>query len=293
MLLKVGALSLALAASIPLGALQAHPASADPNAPHVTIGRFYNGRDHAAKPLPAGLTGYHSESPYGQAYVSQQPGTHALYECVRPGGSDYFTSGDPFCENAGASRAWTVGYVMDQSAPGLTPLRRCVLGNGDHFDSLESNCEGATNEGVFGYVIARATIMRYNINAIPDHAAVYQEYTIGTWPFQSTVGNAYEGMLGDALTGTAASTPGTHVIYECLRNSNDFFTTGNSNCEGYGAGAIKSKLGALYDTRNSIATVPVYRCSRPQFSNGDHFDSNDPNCEGQMLDGLLGWAIRS
>jgi hypothetical protein len=96
----------------------------------------------------------------------------------------------------------------------------------------------------------------------------------------SPAGYRFETPLGRTLP---AGTAGTHPMFSCLINNVDAFTSIDPNCEG----ATKlGELGSSYlDPPAGMTTMPVYRC----LFNGERFDSNDPACEGQKVDGLLGY----
>ncbi|MFJ5234887.1 hypothetical protein ACIQBJ_33990 [Kitasatospora sp. NPDC088391] len=92
-----------------------------------------------------------------------------------------------------------------------------------------------------------------------------------------------EGSLGWLYTGQAA---GTHALYACkVWNSTDTFTSVAGNCEGQ---QYVAQLGFINDAPPAgLASRPVRRCT----VNGEHFDSNDLNCEGRNAEGVLGYAL--
>jgi subtilisin family serine protease len=116
--------------------------------------------------------------------------------------------------------------------------------------------------------------------------AVLTRYWSGRDHVSSTThpGGAYvaEGSLGRVHTGQVS---GTHPLYQCLTGS-DRFTSLQANCEGkVGLGVI----GYVYSSPPGEAHSPIYRCRVR--SNGEHFDTNDPNCEGQITEGLNGFTL--
>ncbi|MBP2320390.1 hypothetical protein JOF56_000775 [Kibdelosporangium banguiense] len=113
-----------------------------------------------------------------------------------------------------------------------------------------------------------------------DHRTVAA--TTGMWDRFSSIpaGYRFETPLGMLLP---AGIAGTHPMFSCLRNDIDTFTSIDPGCEG----ATKlGELGASYiDQPAGVTTMPLYRC----VFNGQLFDSNSTTCEGQTVDGLLGY----
>ncbi|MEU7978538.1 hypothetical protein AB0B63_08405 [Micromonospora sp. NPDC049081] len=110
------------------------------------------------------------------------------------------------------------------------------------------------------------------------------------WPGRDHVssatypGGSYqaEGSLGKVLTAQVA---GSHPLYQCQIN-NDRFTSVSANCEGR---TFLGVIGYAYDGPPAAAHLLLYRCIT---SNGvDHFDSPDPNCEGQNSEGTQGYLL--
>ncbi|MGX7826077.1 LamG domain-containing protein [Actinokineospora sp. 24-640] len=113
-----------------------------------------------------------------------------------------------------------------------------------------------------------------------DHRTVAATTGIGDRFTPIPAGYRFETPLGMLLP---AGTAGTHPMFSCLRNDVDAFTSIDPGCEG----ATKlGELGASYiDQPAGVTTRPVYRCA----INGQLFDSNSATCEGQTVDGLLGY----
>ncbi|CAL9335429.1 hypothetical protein SUDANB120_00156 [Streptomyces sp. enrichment culture] len=97
-------------------------------------------------------------------------------------------------------------------------------------------------------------------------------------------GYAREGSMGRLYTAPAA---GTHPLYLCVVRG-DHFLTVDVNCEGQ---QYVTRLGWIHDAPPAgVASAPLYRC----LVNGSRelFESNDPNCEGQISPGgPLGYAV--
>ena len=233
----------------------------------------YNGGEHVTLTWGA-PSNYRFESSLGQVYkTGAMAGTHPLYECIA-GGVDNFTSPASNCE--GQKMVGLLGWVYDsaQSNPPTVPVVRCTTTvGGEHFDSNDPGCEGQHVEGVIGNAIAQTSLARYNGG----------EHVTLTWGapsnyrFESSLGQVYK-------TGAMA---GTHPLYECIAGGVDNFTSPASNCEGQ---KMVGLLGWVYDSAQSNPpTVPVVRCTTTV--GGEHFDSNDPGCEGQHVEGVIGNAI--
>ena len=115
--------------------------------------RHYNGAtgDHWVTPLETS-PGYNVEATMGLIPANSVEGTHPLYDCLLEGNriSSRFTS----CE--GGISNGIMGFAWSDAAPGRIPLFRCFIelagGGLDHFLSLDPQCEGATNEGIIGYI---------------------------------------------------------------------------------------------------------------------------------------------
>jgi hypothetical protein len=92
---------------------------------------------------------------------------------------------------------------------------------------------------------------------------------------QSTLGHLYQSPQQGA----------TLPLYSCKLGSMDYFLSRDSACEGY---LVLGTVG--YGYSRSVAgqnLMPLYRCK----TGNHHFVSNDPNCEGQETNELLGYAV--
>ncbi|WP_158073518.1 LamG-like jellyroll fold domain-containing protein [Actinophytocola xanthii] len=212
--------------------------------------------------------GYHYESALGLA-VADQPDTHLLYGCIS--GTDRFTSADPAC--AGETVTGEVARVY--SAPSADnptiPIYSCRLG-ADRHESRHQSCAGGVNEGVLGYSIAFAPLVRYNSRSGADH-----------WTSIDGTAPSYyqEGWYGWVAI---APQPGTQPVMSC-RNDIDEFTSLELSCEGE---QVIDGTGYVYTTPPAeLESIPLYRCLHQT----DRFVSASATCEGQTLDRPLGHAL--
>ncbi|HEY0698732.1 MAG TPA: S8 family peptidase [Micromonospora sp.] len=120
----------------------------------------------------------------------------------------------------------------------------------------------------------------------PGTATVTRYWWAGRDHVSSTThpGGSYvaEGSLGKVQTTQVA---GTHPLYQCQIGS-DRFTSISANCEGQ---AFLGVIGYAYDAPPASPNQRLFRCVVS--SNGEHFDSPDPNCEGQRVETLLGYLL--
>ncbi|MFE2291251.1 hypothetical protein [Streptomyces sp. NPDC059452] len=92
-----------------------------------------------------------------------------------------------------------------------------------------------------------------------------------------------EGGLGQLYTSAA---PGTHALYLCVVRG-DHFLSYERNCEGQ---EYVTRLGWLpVGPPDGVASLPLYRCLTRD--NRQLFESNDPNCESQIVGGPLGYTL--
>jgi len=103
----------------------------------------------------------------------------------------------------------------------------------------------------------------------------------GNWDFAS------EGRLGGVFTNPS---DGLIELEDCVYGGINYMITIAGSGECTGAATVLRPIGWIYSpsTKQPEGTHAIFRCST---SGGDHFASNDPDCEGQSVDAMLGFAI--
>lgn len=90
--------------------------------------------------------GYALESVLGYLLMTEAPNTNAIYSCQLSDGIHQMISLDSSCE--GQKPLGVIGWIY-QTPPSNTSvvaIYRCSVAGGDHFASLDPNCEGQTIE---------------------------------------------------------------------------------------------------------------------------------------------------
>ncbi|MEU4075841.1 hypothetical protein [Streptomyces venezuelae] len=102
-------------------------------------------------------------------------------------------------------------------------------------------------------------------------------------PWDAPVGYGLQGPLGTLFT---APDPGTQPLYLCQVRGDHFATT-DVGCEGQ---TYVTRLGWLYASPPAgTSTLPLLRCLRKE--NRQIFESHQPDCEGQIMGGTLGYLL--
>lgn len=108
--------------------------------------------DHVSslKTAPSGC-----QAEYALGYTWGNYGDKVLWSCTvnTPRGPEKFTSTDRNCEGQGyAPISAYVGRVWNTGNSTRHPVYRCRTYDGEHFDSIASNCEGYVLEHMHGYM---------------------------------------------------------------------------------------------------------------------------------------------
>lgn len=90
--------------------------------------------------------GYNLESTLGYLFMTQVPNTRPIYSCELLDGIHHFISIDSACENQKPLGVAGWIYLTSQADISTVAIYRCSDGGGDHFASLDPNCEGTTVE---------------------------------------------------------------------------------------------------------------------------------------------------
>lgn len=102
-------------------------------------------------------------------------------------------------------------------------------------------------------------------------------------PWDAPVGYDLQGPLGTLFT---APNPGTQPLYLCQVRGDHFATT-DVGCEGQ---TYVTRLGWLYAAPPAgTSSLPLLRCLRKE--NRQIFESHQPDCEGQIMGGTLGYLL--
>ncbi|MEV6240993.1 serine/threonine-protein kinase [Lentzea sp. NPDC051838] len=114
----------------------------------------------------------------------------------------------------------------------------------------------------------------------------------GKWYFTTSDGFAkpaqFNALDGPAGWVAAEQEPGTRELYACkIGTAGDYMTAVNFDCDGH---QRLGSLGYIFVNKPAEgAVIALYRCTR---DNGTrHFDALDSSCEGEHLDGQLGWVL--
>ncbi|AKU15237.1 hypothetical protein VV02_04125 [Luteipulveratus mongoliensis] len=218
--------------------------------------------------------GYHFESQLGLPATGTTD-TRQLYSCRT--GADQFVSTAADCEGKEALGPLTTVYTKAAAGVPTSPLYRCVTTGGDHFVFNEQACNGhgSTNDGLLGYTRAYAGLVRH----VQDYKP--WQHTSLTWgapePYQS---EAHLGFL------SSVQQPGTTPLHSCA-DGTDEFTSTDAACEGK---TVRMQLGWVWTSAPTGVeeSAELLRCKT---SEGERFDSLDPDCEGSQRDRSLGFVV--
>ncbi|MFJ4963801.1 hypothetical protein ACIP6P_15355 [Streptomyces sp. NPDC088729] len=195
------------------------------------------------------------------------------------------------------------------SAVGPVQLPIGGLGSGPYNVAVQSAVGTARDNAVArGFDPARCTLVKGPtiVNQLPNgYVQVAVEYLCAGDPYapgptfvlnryhksSDTQSNSWYAPAGYQLQGPLGSlytyaAPDTTPLYLCQVRG-DHFTSTDVNCEGQ---QYVTRLGWLYTSPPAgVGTVQLLRCLRNE--NRQIFDSIQPNCEGQIHGGVLGYTL--
>lgn len=145
---------------------------------------------NAQPPTANGKLTWRLEQNLGRGYPAPVTGSVPLYRCFLYGW-DEMSSKDPACEGAGVNLG-VVGHILAGPTTDSVPLYRCRLASrsdgfevGDHFDSLQPDCEGNPVDGVLGWILPAPTTPPPPPppppNPTPGHRPAVLGHTCNAW----------------------------------------------------------------------------------------------------------------
>jgi serine/threonine protein kinase len=116
---------------------------------HHPDGGHFSGTKKVGPPA-----GFKMEGLFGELVATAEPGTRKLFACRVKDQKDWFTSPDQSGKCEGQQSLGLLGYIYANPPTwsGSRALYRCNAG-ANHFDSLDSGCEGKQTEFLLGYVV--------------------------------------------------------------------------------------------------------------------------------------------
>ena len=170
---------------------------------------------------------------------------------------------------SGATWEATLGHLLTSQVAGTIPLYSCNVG-ADEFTSLTSNCEGQKVNGLLGFIYKTKPA---SVPTRPIYRCTSGEHFDS--PASNCEGQRYESLLGYAVAYTA---------WNRWNNGDHKAILG----PGPSGATWEATLGHLL-TSQVTGTVPVYSCN----VGADEFTSLTSNCEGQKVNGLLGFIYKT
>ncbi|SMD20151.1 LamG domain-containing protein, partial [Kibdelosporangium aridum] len=250
------------------------------------LGRFtvIGGGEHRSAYSAGGIydpfgetpAGYRYEGPLGMMLTEAQPGAHRLYSCLI-NNTDAFTSIDANCE--GHTKLADLGWAYIEPPEGVSTvaLRRCVAGE-ERFDSISPTCEGKTDDGLLGHLVAYTTLSRYHHGRAGEHI--------------QTTGAAEPGYKWEGTLGLVAMNdePGTQSLMSCMDGEDQFLST-DAAC---GGKTVVRPIGRVWtQAPEGRAAKELLSCKVAGGSmDGQHFAST-ASCEGHTQVASLGYVLAS
>ena len=179
-------------------------------------------------------------------------------------------------------------------AAGMHPLYRCKASG--HFVSTSSNCEGNTNEGLYGYAFNEsspglAPLQRMYSRSTGQHFVTTrpEEAIAADYSVESIIGYVFPSTVNQYPVPIPTHDYGMTPLYEGNTSGDQLITS----TFGEGAPTYSYRSGVAFyilkDTSFGYGAPlkPLYRCN----SGNGHFASNDGNCEGHITEGLYGYLF--
>ncbi|MFJ9209607.1 hypothetical protein [Streptomyces sp. NPDC102264] len=212
---------------------------------------------------------------------------------------------------AAASSPATAPAPAASASAAVGPVQLYIggLGSGPYNVAVQSAVATAADSAVArGFDPARCNLVKGPtiVNQLPNgYVQVAVEYLCAGEPYapgptfmlnryhksSDTQSNSWYHPAGYQLQGPLGSlytyaAPDTTPLYLCQVRG-DHFTSTDVNCEGQ---QYVTRLGWLHTSPPAgVATVQLLRCLRNE--NRQIFDSVQPNCEGQIHGGVLGYTL--
>jgi hypothetical protein len=236
------------------------------------LSRYANVAGHHVVTTEIARPGSHFEGSMGLMAPDGAPDTVTIYSCRR-GTTDYFLARGG-C--SGHLELGKLGALYQNPPAGITtlPVYSCAVSSGSHFTSNNADCEGTTVVGLLGYARGYHKLIRSFSPSNDDHI---------TSIFRVPSHYAPEHSLGMV---SGPYLPGTTGLLQC-RDGNDWFASNQSDCEGK---TVVRWIGHIWTVPPDDVTgvAKLFRC---RGTDGERWESLDPNCEGRTVDRSLGYVV--
>ncbi|MFZ1249657.1 MAG: PA14 domain-containing protein [Candidatus Saccharimonadales bacterium] len=179
---------------------------------------------------------------------------------------------DSLANDAVAASAVT-GRTLDSTV--LTQIGYDAIGRANAVTAPAATAGATRQQQTIEYVPYATPFVRYaKISNPVDH-----------WVTTGTVPEGYTAEPHISASLLLQQLPGTHALYSCLAWGWDQMVSPDPNCEGQQKVGF---IGYAYDTPQANGlTAPIRRC----VIGADHFISHTDNCEGFIVENILGYAI--
>jgi aqualysin 1 len=250
------------------------------------------------------LSGLGSGSPNRLLYthlsgtVAPPASRTAIHRLFSQSAGDHLYGLDPYegAQSGYALEARDYFYLPSAPTAGHVPLYRCYQPQPyDHFLSTAANCEGATSEGLLGYIATSQVAGTVPLYRLYRSATTNTFYTLSADEADQAV--AWYGYTRQGVTGYVYLTPtppttGRTPIHRLWSQSYGDHLYGLYPNEGAQMGYVLNAQNYFYlEPAAAAGHVPLYRCFRG--ADFDHFLSTQATCEGATNEGLQGYIATS